>query len=416
MNLEAAVLGSDSAVTMFDSSGRPFNQSGVEKIFVINERAPVAAMVYGGGAFAGYPWKTVLGDFARNCGDRPLPMSGYTESLLSYLSAFGADGELKLDPELERELFSLYLCAFLLDYRLWLEILGWKAGMPVTAHQAQSALTVYSRKVLYLDPESEDQEQLTPRPHAETGARLKGFITETFATAMAREMGRVFAGSPFPESELPALAKLAIQSLAVEWLPAHLNFFTTGLVMAGFGAGAPVPSMVAMEFFGPFGGIVKYSGVQTRTPRPADPVLVETFALADLTQAFLHGAMPGYEDTAFRVTAHLLSGMIGDILNEASAVSKPLAAKLHAKLQDVPYAFPNIAAHLARRVRHTEVREKLWPQLSAANAVMLGNFAHKFMTIPILEHELLREGGVGRPIVVLTMNKGGCTFVREGEA
>ncbi len=414
MNLEAAVLGADSAATMFDAQGRPFSQSGVEKIFIINEAAPVAAMVYGGGAFAGYPWKTVLDDFSRKCGPRPLALNAYAERLLDYLAKFGEEGDLKLEPEIERDLFSLYICLFLLDYRQWLEILGWKPKGAVAGELATAALTVYSRQVLYLDPESADQDQLTPRPRSQASDRLQSFLVANFGKTFAREMGRVFAGAAFPESELEALAKLAVQSLLVEWLPAHAQFFSTGLVMAGFGAGSAVPSMASLTFFGPFGGILKYSSVRLKTPRATDPVMVETFAQADLTHAFLYGAMPAYEDDAFRVMAHLLSDLAHTVVGEAAAISKPLAQKLAGMLQDVPYQVPNIAVHVARRVRYGEVRDKLWPQVNAANAEMLGQLAQKFMALPILEHELLREESVGRPVVVLTLKPGGYTFIRDG--
>lgn len=416
MNLEAAVLGSDSAVTMFDASGRPFSQSGAEKIFMINAQAPVAAMVYGSGTFAGYPWKTVLEDFARVCGPRPLTMRAYAEKLVLYLAGFGQDGPLKLESEIEAFVFAMYLRAFLLDYRQWLEILGWKAGKPVEAERAAQGLTVYSRQVLYLEPESEDQEPLTPRPRLMTGDRLKDFLTARFGAVFARELGRVFPGAPFPESQVEPLAKLAVQSIMVEWLPVHAGLFTTGLVMAGFGAGAAVPSMVSTTFFGPFGGIVKYAEVRLKTPRPGiDPVRLETFAQADLTQAFLHGAMPAYEANAFRVQAHLLGDVVGDVLRAAAEVSKPLAQKLAGLLRDVPFQYPAIAAHVARRVREQEVADKLMPQLNAANGEALGALAAKFMEIPVIEHELLREDGVGRPIVILTMTPGRSTFQKDGE-
>ena len=417
MNLEAAVLGADSAVTMFDANGRPFAQSGAEKIFMINAQAPVAAMVYGSGLFAGYPWKTVLDDFARVCGPAPLGMRAYAEKLVLYLSGFGGEGPLKLEGEIEDFIFGMYLRAFLLDYRQWLEIVGWKAGSAVSAERAGQALTVYSRQVLYLEPETEDQEQLTPRPRLMTGDRLKTFLAERFGKAFARELGRVFPSAPFPESQVEPLAKLAVQSIMLEWLPVHAQLFTTGLVMAGFGAGAAVPSMVSMSFFGPFGGIVKYAEVRLKTPRAGiDPVMLETFAQADLTQAFLTGAMPAYEVNAYRVQAHLLSDVVTDVLRETALVNKPLAQKLAGMLQDVPYQYPAIAAHVARRVRQQEVVDKLWPQLNAATAETLGALAAKFMEIPVIEHELLREDGVGRPIVILTMKPGKYTLQKDGDA
>ncbi len=417
MNLEAAVLGSDSAVTMFDANGRPFSQSGAEKIFIVNAQGPVAAMVYGSGAFAGYPWKTVLEDFARVCGPQTLTLRAYAEKLVLYLSAFGKEGPLKLEPDVEAFVFAMYLRAFLLDYRQWLEIVGWQAGTAVRADRAAEALTVYSRQVLYLEPETEDQEQLTPRPRLMTGERLKDFLATRFGPAFARELGRVFPSSPFPESQVEPLAKLAVQSILVEWLPAHAILFTTGLVMAGFGSGAAVPSMVSMSFFGPFGGVVKYAEVRLKTPRAGiDPVLLETFAQADLTQAFLHGAMPAYEGNAFRVQAHLLGDVVADVLREAAAVNKPLAQKLAGLLRDVPFQYPAIAAHVARRVRQQEVADKLLPQLNAATGETLGTLAAKFMEIPVIEHELLRDDGVGRPIVILTMTPGKFTLRKEGEA
>ena len=417
MNLEAAVLGSDSAVTMFDANGRPFSQSGAEKIFIVNAQAPVAAMVYGVGLFAGYPWKTVIEDFARVCGPQPLSMRAYAEKLVLYLSNFGQDGPLKLEEAVEEVIFSLYLRAFLLDYRQWLEIFGWKAGSAVAADRATQALTAFSRQVLYLEPESEDQEQLSPRPRLMTGDRLKAFITARFGPAFARELGRVFPNTPFPEAQVEPLAKLAVQSIMIEWLPVHAVLFTTGLVMSGYGAGAAVPSMVSMRFFGPFGGLVKYAEVRLKTPRAGiDPVLLETFAQADLTQAFLHGAMPAYEANAFRVQAHLLGDVVTDVLREAAAVNKPLAEKLAGMLRDVPFDYPAIAAHVARRVREQEVADKLLPQLNAATAENLAVLAAKFMEIPVIEHELLRDDGVGRPIVTLTMKPGKYTFHRDGDA
>ena len=416
MNLEAAVLGSDSAVTMFDANGRPFSQSGAEKIFIVNAQAPVAAMVYGVGLFAGYPWKTVLDDFARACGPQPLSMRAYAEKLVLYLSAFGQGGALTLEAEVEEVIFGLYLRAFLLDYRQWLQIIGWQAGTPVTEAHAAQALTVYSRQVLYLEPETEDQEQLSPRPRLAAGERLKTFITARFGPAFARELGLVFPSSPFPESQVEALSKLAVQSILVEWLPAHAALFTTGLVLAGFGSGSAVPAMVSTRFFGPFGGIVKYAEVRLKTPRAGiDPVYLETFAQADLTQAFLRGAMPAYEDNAFRVQAHLLGDVVADVLREAAAVSKPLAEKLAGLLQEVPFQYPAIAAHVARRVREQEVADKLLPQLNAATAENLCVLAAKFMEIPVIEHELLRDDGVGRPIVTLTMKPGRFTFHKDGE-
>jgi hypothetical protein len=60
------------------------------------------------------------------------------------------------------------------------------------------------------------------------------------------------------------------------------------------------------------------------------------------------------------------------------------------------------------------VFETLWPSLDSANADVLASHAMKLMELTVLEHELLSEPSVARPIWVLAMERGRHTWSKDG--
>ena len=113
MNLEAVVLGADSAVTITGAERGRFSQAGIEKIYLINESGPVAAMVYGAGSYVGLPWKTVLGQFRDYCGPDLLTIEDYSERLIAYLADIGEHTNVGLNENYEILNFHRYIDDFI---------------------------------------------------------------------------------------------------------------------------------------------------------------------------------------------------------------------------------------------------------------------------------------------------------------
>ena len=91
-----------------------------------------------------------------------------------------------------------------------------------------------------------------------------------------------------------------------------------------------------------------------------------------------------------------------------------MADSLTKPLTEIALNAPRIGVGTARHRRFSYVVPKLWPLLSSANAPVLAGFAAKFMELPIVEHELLKEETVARPVVVLAMERGSYHFIRDG--
>ena len=415
MNLEAVVLGADSAVTITGAERGRFSQSGIEKIFLINEAGPVAAMVYGGGSYAGLPWKTVLGQFRDYCGEPLLTIEDYSERLISYLADIGEHTNVGLNENYEILNFHRYIDDFVQDYALWLFAAGWRPGAPVPEDLAKLALRHYENEVL-LDPNLDSDDDLagpTPRPRAEPTDRLVEFVSTHLGDAIKAAMGRKFEGAPFPESCVEPLIKLSVASMLVDWLPD--SSASTGLVLTGFGAHQPLPGVFSFRFIGAFGGMLKSHRSMARRPRPTvNPVIFHSYAQDDLIRGFIYGAIPEFEYHVRHATIDYLTRTFATVISAVRDTNAKLGEEVAALLDDVPRIAPFIGLTAARDQRSNHVFETLWPSLDSANADVLASHALKLMELTVLEHELLSEPSVARPIWVLAMERGRHTWSKDG--
>jgi hypothetical protein len=421
MNLEAVVMGADSAVTISDGEAYRVSQSGVEKIFVIDDSGPIAAMIYGGGDFGGLPWKTVFGQFKLQHKPDIGSVKAYAKAMIAGLSDISGLG-LTPHANAEQQSFSAYIRGFLLDYAAGMVKLGWEFARPVHADIATRALSALREDILFeaVDPiTATDHTGKTrdplPRRRIEAGQALTDYIYAHIGTTLSEEMGRIFEGAQYPESLVREVLKLAAESLLLEWLPEHTYGYTTGLVIAGFGAADALPAMVSMEFIGAFGGTLKYRILRSDSPSAAsEPVIVETYAQDDLTRAFLTGAMPEYEHHALHATEDILLAVIKEIGGSIGQSNRKLSDELVKTLRPIAQMAPHAGLHVARMERWHRVSSKLGPLLDSANAGILADYAQKFMELPVIEHELMREASVARPISILSMERGRYQTYRDG--
>ena len=417
MNLEAVVLGADSAVTISAPDRGRFSQSGIEKIFLINEKGPMAAMIYGGGSYCGLPWRTILGQFSDYCGPDLLSIDDYFDKLNHYLANIAQHTNVGIDPSYEVDNFNIYIDDFVHDYLLWLLAAGWTPGQPIPETTAFKALKHFEEEVLFepAGPYAGERPDAgpTPRARAEPSTRLTDLVARNLASATSAALGRKLQGVAMPESAIPPLLRLAVESLLVEWLPDSSLY--TGLVLAGFGAGQALPALYSFRFIPAFGGLLKSRRYAPRRPRPnTDPVIFHSYAQDQLIRGFVYGALPEYELTLRLVTMDYLTRTFDAIVQTIGETNKKLAQQISDQLADVAREATALGLNTAREQRSSEVFETLWPALDSANADVLSSHALKLMELTVLEHELLAEPSVARPIWVLAMERGRFYWLKDG--
>jgi hypothetical protein len=414
MNLEAVVMGADSAVTISAPDRGRFSQSGIEKIFLINEKGPIAAMVYGGGSYCGLPWRTVLGQFSDYCGPELLSLDDYFAKLNDYLANIEQHTDVGIDLSYEVDNFNSYIDDFIHDYLLWTLAAGWTPGQPIAETTAFKALKYLEEEVLFepVLPYGGDPEPV-PRARAEASPRLTSLVARNLSSAVSTALGRKLQGVALPEAVIPPLLRLAVESLVVEWLPDSSLY--TGLVLTGFGAGQALPALYSFRFIGAFGGLLKTRRYAPRRPRPnSDPVIFHSYAQDQLIRGFVYGALPEYEMTLRHVTMDYLLRTFDAIVSNIGETNKKLAQQVSEQLADVAREATALGLNTAREQRSSEVFETLWPALDSANADVLSSHALKLMELTVLEHELLAEPSVARPIWVLAMERGRYYWLKDG--
>ncbi len=407
-------MGADSAVTISAPDRGRFSQSGIEKIFLINEKGPIAAMVYGGGSYCGLPWRTVLGQFSDYCGPELLSLDDYFAKLNDYLANIEQHTDVGIDLSYEVDNFNSYIDDFIHDYLLWTLAAGWTPGQPIAETTAFKALKYLEEEVLFepVLPYGGDPEPV-PRARAEASPRLTSLVARNLSSAVSTALGRKLQGVALPEAVIPPLLRLAVESLVVEWLPDSSLY--TGLVLTGFGAGQALPALYSFRFIGAFGGLLKTRRYAPRRPRPnSDPVIFHSYAQDQLIRGFVYGALPEYEMTLRHVTMDYLLRTFDAIVSNIGETNKKLAQQVSEQLADVAREATALGLNTAREQRSSEVFETLWPALDSANADVLSSHALKLMELTVLEHELLAEPSVARPIWVLAMERGRYYWLKDG--
>ncbi|OYW82668.1 MAG: hypothetical protein B7Z26_02645, partial [Asticcacaulis sp. 32-58-5] len=94
--------------------------------------------------------------------------------------------------------------------------------------------------------------------------------------------------------------------------------------------------------------------------------------------------------------------------------NRKLSDELVKALRPIARMAPHAGLHVARMERWHRVSMKMGPLLDSANAGILADYAHKFMELPVIEHELMKESSVARPISILSMERGRYQAYRDG--
>ena len=143
------------------------------------------------------------------------------------------------------------------------------------------------------------------------------------------------------------------------------------------------------------------------------PVVFESYAQDELIQAFKSGAQHRFTALAYMASVAGLTQTFNDMLTVAARKDPALARELAVIANRAVYAAPAIAIEHAVADREAHVARTFGPLLISASPEGLGRHAAKLVQLSILEHELTGSGVVGRPISVMTMEKGRCRLERD---
>lgn len=416
MNMHGVALGADSMVTINWHRGLKISQATSQKISIINASAPVAAMINDNLYFAGVPWTLVFERFALHCGGTPLTFDTYRDRLVAFLADFdalsgmtGADGN-------DVASFKRYIRGFALAYREKVIQLSLDFQMGFGEGLAFAALGQLRDEILLVSgderEEGEDDAPPQARESIEATPKLIAFVETNLPDALETALAHAFDEIEVPEAVLPELAELAVQSILVDWLPE--DFSDSQLVLAGFGAGAITPSLLAMDIAGAFAGRLKYAVTDRVETDANQESFIKTFAQAQLGTALLTGARPSFENILVQESRDALLDLVFKALSRARLSDRAKDALAKDILMD---SQRTLRRSLDRaKTRHEDgVHNRFAPLLETADVDAMAEFARKFVEVTVLEHELLRADTVGRPIRVVTLTREGVRTYIDGE-
>jgi hypothetical protein len=242
--------------------------------------------------------------------------------------------------------------------------------------------------------------------------RLADFLARHLDPALTRALQRLVGRSPLPPTLRERLSSLCVRSILLDWLPPAAP--VTGLVIAGFGRKDYTPFFVNLHIQGAFGGVVQHRWEKAGAPIAGKaPVVFESYAQDELIQAFKSGAQQRFTALTYMASVAGLTQTFNDMLTLAARKDPSLARELAVIANRAVYAAPAIAIEHAVADREAQVARTFGPLLDSASPEGLGRHAAKLVQLSILEHELTGSGVVGRPISVMTMEKGRCRLERD---
>ena len=418
LNVQGAALAADSALTAIeyhkDGTASVRYQTGIEKIFVMDAKLPVASMIFDVAEFYRYPWATIFEAFKTSVPSPGTTVSKVAQSLVQFLGRWTSGGDpksqalLPLEDGQERLSFAIYIAAMVQRFYQCAELSGGQ-GAP-KAQVLSRALDMLRFETTH----SGDYFQNLFLPHGEaptrrpivgeSSPRLVALLDQYLDRLMTGMLKAMFGEGAIPGETKAALAEITVASCVTDWIPPGVP--KTGIVFAGYGASDVRPMYIEILVGSAFGGIVKHQLVTSGAPNQREPVVIRSFAQADLIDALLRGAQPGYKYVIFQLMRQgigaLLNAVGGEIAKKDSGLAKSVLQTFDQAPLAVARAIIMAGDDIARHAMEMRVAEVV----SSAAPELLADYASKLVRLSVIEHELTGSQTVAEPIVALYMKKG----------
>ncbi len=418
LNVQGAALAADSALTAIeyhqDGTASVRYQTGMEKIYIVDASLPVASMIFDVAEFYRYPWSTIFEAFKASVPAPGTAIPKVAQSLVQFLSRWtsGADPKaqslLPLEDGQERLSFAIYVAATVQRFYQCTELSNGQPGADGKSYAR--ALDMLRFETQYAG----DYFQNLFLPHGETPSRrpLVGESSPRLVALLDQYLDRLLTGmlnAMFGEGVVPPdvkkmLAEITVASCVTDWLPPGVP--KTGIVFAGFGASDIRPSFLEIRVGSAFGGIVKHELVETGTPTQREPAIIRSFAQADLIDALLRGAQPGYKYVLFQLMRQGIGALLNAVGGEIAKKDANLAKAVLQTFDQAPLAVARAIIMAGDDIARHAMEMRVAEVVNSAAPELLADYAGKLVRLSVIEHELTGSQTVAEPVVALYMKKG----------
>jgi hypothetical protein len=424
LNVQGAALAADSALTAIeyhpDGTASVRYQTGTEKIYTIDASLPVASMIFDLAEFYRYPWASIFETPSKPACPRPNTVPKVTQSLVQFLARWTsgmdqkAQSMLPLEEGQERLSFAIYIAALVQRFYQCAELSGAEDGRKPEGLKRSLDMLRFETQF------SGDYFQNLFLPHGETPTRrpIVGESSSRLVALLDQYLDRLLTGmlkSMFGEGVIngevkASLAQIAIESCVTDWMAPGVP--KTGIVFAGFSSADVRPMYLEIRVGSAFGGIVKHQLVDGGAPTQREPAIIRSFAQADLIDALLRGAQPGYRYVMFQLMRQGIGALLNAVGGEIAKKDANLAKSVLQTFDQAPLAVARAIIMAGDDIARHAMEMRVAEVVSSAAPELLADYASKLVRLSVIEHELTGSQTVAEPILAVYMKKG--QIVRVG--
>jgi len=427
LNVQGGALAADSALTAIeyhpDGTATVRYQTGVDKVFLLDEKMPVAAMIFDVAEFYRYPWGSIFETFKTTTASRGDNVPKMAQAVVQFLGRWtsGADAKarklLPIDEGQERLSFAIYVAALLQRFQQCVELAADRKGRQTDDAVLTRALDMLRFETQY----SGEYFQNLFLPHGqpprkrpligESSPRLVQLIEQYLERLLNGMTDSLFGAGVLPQALKTQLAEVAIGSILTDWMAPGVP--KTGVVFAGFGNDEVRPSYVDLRIGSAFGGIVKHQLVSAGAPSNAEPAIIQSYAQADLIDALLRGAQPGYKYLMFQLMRQGIDSLLGSVSTEISKKDTALAKSVLQTFQQAPLALSRAIIMAGDDIAKHAMEMRVADVVNSSPPDQLADYATKMVVLSVIEHELTGSQSVAQPILAIRLNKGRAEWIRH---
>ena len=405
MNQHTVVLAADSAVTFRDGrSSATSYLNGVQKIFTLDDQGPICAMIYGSGSYCGLQWRVVFEEFADKYRSTCDTVEAYSATLVKFLANIKEEAGFEIDDARYYHNFDQYIERFTYQFCDLLIERGWE-NAPERSDAAEGALDALRESIRGGDDSGASPQM---RSICDTSPPFESFLKEHLDDCMDVNLGWFLEDDvkDLPEDVVKALKLLVTEAMCLNWFPT--GEYSTGVVLAGFGRGQPIPGAISIEFSGGFAGFLPSSvSVLRASNSPVPSAVFQTFAQQDLLTALVDGVTPDFQE----ILRHNLIELVTEKLksleadDDASRSRKLRSSKDQKLVVNVVLSISQALDDTTATHREERLRT-IRSDISQSPPDLLLEYAKKLMRINIQGMELLHNSSVGKPMRVFAISKG----------
>ena len=400
MNQQAVVLGADSALTMSRPEIESQYQTGADKIFVLNEKGPIAAMFCGNANFGPVPWSIVFQEVQNRLPNDAVEVANVRNLLLEFLADLNANSKINASNDWEIYYFYKFVEAAIFRFGRFLARDNWSRGAELTPAMVTSAMTRFRK---YLDRIEVSK--------SKPGQNFAVFLKDHLGEALSQALGSQLGDTAFPEDCVKPLGELVLDFLLLEFIPYELKKRTSQIVVSGFGEKTLTPSMFSLEILCSFGGIVKFEHIHDDEIKNdfRNTTHFTSYAQDGAIKAMIFGVTPSFEESLEYTFNDAISIRFSKWKNELD-ISKQ--SNLSWLSDDMDYVSGKLLSDVIKYLKkeisddHESAYQKILTQIDAANSKNLTSIAGQLMNLVITESALAQNRGVSGPIKLVTLTRG----------